>query len=285
MWLSKFKSIAVILLALGMLSAGGGAVAFQLFAANPSGASPEEQRPSRPLAGDEKAIPQPEGSEKLDGVQQERQRLVELERAREEYRRRKDELRAQEDAWTEELHQIRRSIDSLEESLMVQAKREQALNQQVQALQLADQNLKQALVFVAEGAANEAGIKELEVLSKEIQQQIENTRAGITKEANRKRASLGQAKAASGDLRKEIRQHQQQLWLSDDEIRRKRERLQQRADAAEDRVRDLEVGAASTNAPVLSNAVERQLHRLIQEVSELRRELRQQPAPRRPDNH
>jgi RNA polymerase sigma factor (sigma-70 family) len=263
---TKRKLAALLILAVGLVGAGAGAVAYRARGADRPAGSPPASRQSPP-ADEQAQAPKPPPPKPDDEAARARDRRKQLEQQHEELQVRVQELEKKllelERRWTQErggfeLADAEESVRRVERQQALERERERAdmkaLEDRVRALRL-------------EAKKNPKVKEELAELREELDQEDL-----IWKRSEERRSDqLLKARATLGVLEVRLREAERQNAID-------RSITERQLDAAEERLRQLEGRLLDPDAPPEPRAdVERKLDRILQEVNELRRSLERRP--------
>jgi RNA polymerase sigma factor (sigma-70 family) len=267
---TKLKLAALLVLAVGLVGGGAGAVAFRpLGADRPAGAPAAAQQ--SPAAGEPDQPPKPRLPEPGADAARARERRKELEQQHDELQARVRDLEKQllelESRWTKErggfeLVGAEENLRRLERQQALERERERAdmkaLEERVRGLRLEAKRSPKVTEELAERR------KELD------QEELAWRRA-----EERRSDQLVKERTALGTVKDRLRELDREHAID-------RSIAERKLDAAEERLRQLEGRLLDPDAPSDPRAdLDRKLDRVLQEVSELRRELRRRPSDER----
>jgi RNA polymerase sigma factor (sigma-70 family) len=266
MWITKLKVVASVLLAAGILGGGAGTLAYRLGAAEPTSGRAQASGPvpgaasQRPPQADT-AVPGRQAAPVRPAAEKQEKRLAEAQKRASEL---KENLWVREDKWSVERLKAHADIIPVEENLQEAKRRNDLRHQRLQVrIRVAERQLSEALE--REKAEKAAALeKQLDQLYREAEEQEVEFRAGASPQ------------------RRLLLEKQEELRLRERQQAMERDRMQADLDAAEAKVRWLRGEGPD---PTARSDIDQKLGRLLREVDEMRRELRQRGPERgdRPD--
>jgi RNA polymerase sigma factor (sigma-70 family) len=270
MWATKLKLAALLVLAVSLVGAGAGALAYRARGADRPGGSPPAA-PQSPPADERGEAPDPRPREPDAEAARARARRKELEQQHEELQARvrvlEKTLVEQESRWTKERGGS--ELAAAEESLR-RLERQQALERERER---ADMN------------ALEDRVRELRLEAKK-NPKVQEELAGLLKELDQQDLSWRMAEERRSD---QLLKERATLGMIEDRLREAEHEhaidrgiTERQLDAAEERLRRIEGRLLDPEAtPGPGAELERKMDRVLQELTELRRGLERRPPRER----
>jgi RNA polymerase sigma factor (sigma-70 family) len=264
MWGAKLKLAALVVLVAGLLGGGAGTLAYRALGADRPTEGPPAAQQARPAEERREAPkppppePDPEAARALDRRKQLEQQNIELQQIVKQMEEERFVLEARKDNGGAEMAEAEESLRRLERRQVLDRERERAnmkaLEQRMRELRL-------------ESRKNPKAKDELT----ELQAEFDKEYAHWEMEEVTRSGQLVKERTALLALEERRRQSERRYAIERNKIERK-------LDAAEERLRELERRLLDAEAPALPGTdLDRKLERVLQEMTELRRELQRRP--------
>jgi RNA polymerase sigma factor (sigma-70 family) len=276
---TKLKTAMAVLVALGVLAGGAGLLAYRVRGADRPVAAPAEpevgqppQRAEQPAA----AAPAKEARPELEQDRARKEAAKQMEEARDQFEHLKADSQEQERQWTEQLIEARGQQVASEEELRL-LKRQQAAERAREQGEI--KSLEQRILALKTAAREDRSVEEIKKISERLgalEERLSGLDKGLKGNEKERAARLIHA-------RNELVVAEEHLRQLEREQAAERGRSQAQLEAAEERVRQLQGQPSGPDGAARRTAkLEQKVDLLLQELTELRKELRRRYGEGKP---